>query len=191
MTPSQRPRRDRPTGDAVTVVNLLEIDPRPRHDGFHPSGVLDRRIRICVQRLDEDPNEPSTDSLVHECLCIVEAQKARFDADPSADEVVTQLDDPLLPLVGGDEIGKFGPGGNQLEAARRIGLDGRRGCQGDWDARAACSHRQQSGCACVGSERLPAEPVERMQVDNARPRVGRSSSALRELFRAPGYGRMF
>jgi hypothetical protein len=43
---------DCPTRHAVTVVNLRQRDARRHHKVFHPGSVLNRRMRIRVQRLD-------------------------------------------------------------------------------------------------------------------------------------------
>jgi hypothetical protein len=48
---------DRPAGDAVTVVNLLQGDAGGREDVLHGGGVRDGLARVGVQRLDKNSGE--------------------------------------------------------------------------------------------------------------------------------------
>ena len=118
------------------MVNLLQLDPRIDHQLLHRRRVRDGGGRVGVQRLDRHPNAAVRDSRVDEGPGVVEPEQSGLDADPARQQVLAQLQDPRLALVGRHQLRQLRPAGHELEPPLRVGLDVRRGAQGDWNPRA-------------------------------------------------------
>jgi hypothetical protein len=80
------------------------------------------------------------------------------------EEQLRQLEDAVLALVGGHEVWQLAPGGDQLVATARVGLDPRRGAQRDRHARARGANGAKRRRARLSPQCLLARLVIRMQV---------------------------
>ncbi len=94
-----------PGGDAVAVMNLLQGHPGIHQHLLHGGTVTDGDGRVCIQGLDQDANTTIRVPRLHKPTRVVEVQEPGLDPDPSRAEEVTQLGDPFLPLIGGDQVG--------------------------------------------------------------------------------------
>jgi len=74
---------DRPTRDAVTVVNLLEGDACGHHNLFHCGSVMNSGGRIGVKRFDKNAATPARQSGNREGPRIMNAQQSSLDTDAS------------------------------------------------------------------------------------------------------------
>ena len=77
---------DCPTCYAVPVVDLLQRDPGGRHNVFHLAGALNGRVRIGVERLDEDAATAACQAGTHERSRIFNAQQSSLDTDASREQ---------------------------------------------------------------------------------------------------------
>jgi len=120
---------DRPGGDAIAVVDLLELDSAFGQRPLDGPGVGDRVVGVGVQRLDHRPYAAWRDTRRDEGVRVVERQQAGLDADASYSEQLAELEDPLLALVGRHEVWELCPGGDEFASPLGVGLDGRRGAE--------------------------------------------------------------
>lgn len=74
-------------------------------------------------------------------MSVSQGQHAGLDPHPTRHEILTQRDDPVLPLVGRDQVWQDRPAGHHLTATTRVRLDLRRGGQGDGDTRTDSTDR--------------------------------------------------
>ena len=81
MPPIESTSIHRPTRYAVTVVDLLQGNARGHHYLFHLSSVLNRSVRIGIQRFDKNAPAPACQSRKHESPRIINAQQSSLDAD--------------------------------------------------------------------------------------------------------------
>ena len=123
-------------------------------------------------------------------MSVGEVKQPGLNPNTSGAEKVTQLGDPLLSLIGGDEIGKLSPPADGFEAVG-MRLDVRRGAQRDRCSGAGLPERAKGRLARSGGEGLHTGIVVRMQMKNLRPDVHRGSSLVCELSRRTGNERMF
>ena len=77
---------DCPTRQAIAVVNLLQHDARGHDDAFHLGSVVQRSVRIGVERLDKDAATQARQSGTHERSRIFTAQQSRLDTDASGQQ---------------------------------------------------------------------------------------------------------
>jgi hypothetical protein len=89
--------RDRPARDQLAVVDLLELDAGAFEHVLDCLcvGYGDRGIHL--ERLDEDAGATVRDSGLHESLGVADHEQTRLDANPAADQVIAELDDPSSP----------------------------------------------------------------------------------------------
>ena len=109
---------------------------------------------------------------------------------PRSSSSVAELDDPLLALVGGDQLRELRPRGHKRSPPRRVRLDLGRRAQRDRDARAHGPHRPDRGRARLGLEGLPAAAVVRVEVKDPRAGVHRGPRLGGELVRGARHRRM-
>ena len=72
---------DCPARYAVTVVNLLQRDPRGHHNVFHLGSMPNSNVRIGFQWLDKDAATPACQSGKHKSSRIINAQQSSLDTD--------------------------------------------------------------------------------------------------------------
>ena len=133
---------------------------------LHGGAVRDGRVDVLVKRLDQDARAVTGEVGGDEALGVSQLQQAGLDADAAGEEVVTQLDDALLALVGGDQVGQHRPGSDLRAAVRRVGIDQRPRGQRQRDAgtrRADGTDRRGSGRSL---ERGDAVVIARVEVDD-------------------------
>jgi hypothetical protein len=161
------PAVDRPGGDAIAVVHLLERDPGVDHRLLHRRGVRHGVRGQRVERLDEHAHAAIGDPGGDERTGVLQREQPGLDPHAAPHEELAQLDDPRLALVGGDEVRQLRPGGDEGTPPVRVGLDRGGRAQRDRDAGAGGADRAQSGRAWYGGERLPAVVVMGMEVERA------------------------
>jgi hypothetical protein len=91
----------RPARHAVTVMYLLQRDVSVGKNLLHSARVRDRLVRVGLERLDKDSHAAPCYPCADERFGVAKAQQTRFDTHAAVDQVVTQLEDPVLALVGG------------------------------------------------------------------------------------------
>ncbi|HYZ05629.1 MAG TPA: hypothetical protein VE691_11140 [Rubrobacter sp.] len=155
---------DRPRGDAVAVVDLLEPDAAFGERPLDGLGVGDRIMGIGVQGLDQRPYAARRYPRGDEGARVVERQQASLDPDAPRDEQFAELENPLLSLICRHQIRKHRPGGDERAAALGVGLDSCRGAQRNGNAGARGADRAQRHGARPRLERLAAVAVVGVQV---------------------------
>lgn len=111
---------DGPARHAVAVVNLIQLDARGDYNVFHCGCVLDGRIEIEIQRLDENPTAAVGQSGGHKGTGVVTREQAGLDAHATGKQKLTKLDDARLSLIGGHQVGQVFPRLNEAPTLLRI-----------------------------------------------------------------------
>ena len=98
-------------------------------------------------------------------------QQAGLDAHAALDQQRAEVEDALLALVGGDELGQLGPGGDQRPPSLGIRLDLGRGAQRDRDAGADRADGSDRRGTWRGLEGLATVGVVGVEVEDTRASV--------------------
>ncbi|MDQ3162012.1 MAG: hypothetical protein M3Q92_04155 [Actinomycetota bacterium] len=89
----ERPLGDRPAGDAVAVVDLLEPDRSAGEGVLHGGCVCDRIVGVDVERLDQDADAPIGEAGVDGGVRVGELEQGKRVSDHSRPVCDRQADE--------------------------------------------------------------------------------------------------
>jgi hypothetical protein len=163
------------------VVHLLEGHAGLGERALDRLRLRNRLLRVLAERLDHRPDAPGRDPGGDEGLCVREVQEPRLEADPALEQQLAEIEDAILALVRGHELGQLRPRGHQRMAPLRVRLDVGGGAEGDRDARARRPDCTDGSRARLRGEGLPPVVAVWVEMKGARPGVDRRARLGRQL----------
>lgn len=105
----------RPTGNVVTVVNLLQADASRNDDRFHCCRMLQRDLRLDVEWLDQDTTTAACQPRTCKGARILGTEQSRLDPHSPRQQMLAELANSRLALIRRHQIGQFVPACNDPE----------------------------------------------------------------------------
>jgi hypothetical protein len=106
---SKRALADRPAGNAIAVVHLLERDSCLGVDPLDLGGVRHGAAGVLVERLDEQADAARCQPRGDEPFGVGRCEQPCLDPHTAAEQQLAERDDPCLAIDGGDKVGSAAP----------------------------------------------------------------------------------